>query len=114
MTSHFLLGLTTIFDTLVSLLYKLPVEMMALKTKIEQEPIESEVTNQVEYDMDEQDQEWLDLVNEDRKKAQIGPVSSEIFEIMMDRLEKEWFELVYVLLMKFPDYLTAKHLYVLR
>lgn len=56
--------------------------------------MESEVTNQVEYDMDEQDQEWLDLVNEDRKKAQVGPVSSEIFEIMMDRLEKEWFELV--------------------
>ena len=44
--------------------------------------------------MDEQDQEWLDLVNEDRKKAQVGPVSPEIFEIMMDRLEKEWFELV--------------------
>ncbi|KAF8586044.1 hypothetical protein K439DRAFT_1659937 [Ramaria rubella] len=58
------------------------------------EPIESELTNQVEYDMDEQDQEWLDLVNEERKKAQVGPVSSEIFEIMMDRLEKEWFELM--------------------
>lgn len=49
---------------------------------------------QVEYDMDEQDQEWLDLVNEERKKSQVGPVSSEIFEILMDRLEKEWFELV--------------------
>lgn len=44
--------------------------------------------------MDEQDQEWLDLINEDRKRAQVGSVSSEIFEIMMDRLEKEWFELV--------------------
>jgi NuA3 HAT complex component NTO1 len=46
--------------------------------------------------MDEQDQEWLDLVNEERKKAQVGPISPEIFEIMMDRLEKEWFELVRV------------------
>lgn len=58
------------------------------------EPLESELSAQVEYDMDEQDQEWLDLVNEERKKAQVGPVSSEIFEILMDRLEKEWFELV--------------------
>lgn len=92
MTSRFSLGRTTTFDTSVSLLHKLIVATAILNTT--QEPIESELTNQVEYDMDEQDQEWLDLVNEDRRKGQVGPVSSEIFEIMMDRLEKEWFELV--------------------
>nr|XP_019009832.1 NuA3 HAT complex component NTO1 [Kwoniella pini CBS 10737]OCF48613.1 NuA3 HAT complex component NTO1 [Kwoniella pini CBS 10737] len=57
------------------------------------EPIESELAVQVEYDMDEQDQEWLDAVNAERKKDQSGPISYEIFEILMDKLEKEWFNL---------------------
>lgn len=76
------------------------------------EPIESELAVQVEYDMDEQgtssclypliptseltvvDKEWLDVVNAERKKDQSGPISYEIFEIIMDKLEKEWFNLV--------------------
>lgn len=58
------------------------------------EPIESELAAQVEYDMDEQDQEWLDTVNAERKKDQSGPISYEVFEIIMDKLEKEWFTLV--------------------
>lgn len=76
------------------------------------EPIESELAVQVEYDMDEQgtssrinpqrrapkltkeDKEWLDVVNAERKKEQAGPVSYEMFEIIMDKLEKEWFNLV--------------------
>ena len=40
------------------------------------------------------DQEWLDAVNGDRKRAGQDRVSYEIFEIIMDRLEKEWFDLV--------------------
>lgn len=66
----------------------------------------------VEYDMDEQgrsfylysfpflnsifptDQEWLEMVNTDRKKEQLDKVTCEAFEIIMDRLEKEWFDLV--------------------
>lgn len=40
------------------------------------------------------DQEWLDALNQERKKEQIGPVSYETFEIVMDQLEKEWFNLV--------------------
>lgn len=40
------------------------------------------------------DQEWLDAVNAERKKEGQGAVSYEIFEIIMDRLEKEWFDLV--------------------
>jgi len=58
------------------------------------EPLESELAIQVEYDMDEQDQEWLDVLNAERKKEQLDRISYEAFEIVMDRLEKEWFDLV--------------------
>ncbi|KAI0676134.1 hypothetical protein C8Q78DRAFT_1008227 [Trametes maxima] len=57
------------------------------------EPLESDLATQVEYDMDEQDQEWLDAVNSERKAQQLDKVSYESFEIIMDRLEKEWFDL---------------------
>ncbi|CDO69700.1 hypothetical protein BN946_scf184851.g88 [Trametes cinnabarina] len=57
------------------------------------EPLESDLAIQVEYDMDEQDQEWLDAVNQERKAQQLDKVSYETFEIIMDRLEKEWFDL---------------------
>ncbi|KXN86201.1 Peregrin [Leucoagaricus sp. SymC.cos] len=57
------------------------------------EPLESDLARQVEYDMDEQDQEWLDAINVERRKEQLDKVSCELFEIVMDRLEKEWFDL---------------------
>ncbi|KAJ7065346.1 bromodomain and PHD finger-containing protein 3 [Mycena amicta] len=57
------------------------------------EPLEVDLERQVEYDMDEQDQEWLDAVNTERKKEQMDKVSYEVFEVIMDRLEKEWFNL---------------------
>lgn len=41
-----------------------------------------------------QDQEWLESLNADRKAANIDRVTYETFEIVMDRLEKEWFDLV--------------------
>jgi hypothetical protein len=40
------------------------------------------------------DEEWLRLVNTDRKSQQLDSISYETFEIVMDRLEKEWFGLV--------------------
>jgi hypothetical protein len=40
------------------------------------------------------DMEWLDSVNAERKKEQADRVSCETFEIIMDRLEKDWFDLV--------------------
>ncbi|MCO5565946.1 hypothetical protein L7F22_019621 [Adiantum nelumboides] len=58
------------------------------------EPIESELNKQVEYDMDEQDQEWLDALNLDRRREQLDAVPYEVFEIIIDRLEKEWFDLM--------------------
>jgi hypothetical protein len=65
----------------------------------------------VEYDMDEQgtlaltlalthllmmstDDEWLKLVNAERKAQTLDTVSLEAFEIIMDRVEKEYFALV--------------------
>ncbi|GAA5870797.1 hypothetical protein JCM1840_006807 [Sporobolomyces johnsonii] len=57
------------------------------------QPMESDLAKQVEYDMDEQDQVWLDAVNADRKKDGIAPVAYEVFEIVMDKIEKEWFDL---------------------
>jgi hypothetical protein len=40
------------------------------------------------------DQAWLDAINVERKKDQLNAVSYETFEIIIDRLEKEWFDLV--------------------
>ncbi|TFK34042.1 hypothetical protein BDQ12DRAFT_690301 [Crucibulum laeve] len=57
------------------------------------DPLEADLARQVEYDMDEQDQEWLDAVNVERKKHGMDLASYEMFEIIMDRLEKEWFDL---------------------
>ncbi|KAF8757838.1 PHD-finger [Rhizoctonia solani] len=58
------------------------------------DPIESELLTQVEYDMDEQDEEWLKEINSERYKEQSERISPETFEIIIDRLEKEWFELM--------------------
>ncbi|PWN25419.1 hypothetical protein BDZ90DRAFT_281623 [Jaminaea rosea] len=58
------------------------------------EPIEADLKRQVEYDMDEQDKEWIDALNAERKKEGSDAVSYETFEIVIDRLEKEWFDLM--------------------
>ncbi|KDN47075.1 hypothetical protein RSAG8_03852, partial [Rhizoctonia solani AG-8 WAC10335] len=58
------------------------------------DPVESELLTQVEYDMDEQDEEWLKEINSERYKEQSERISAETFEIIIDRLEKEWFELM--------------------
>lgn len=43
----------------------------------------------IEYDMDEEDYQWLSLVNEERKAQGYTAVPQEVFEILLDRLEKE-------------------------
>ncbi|TFY73186.1 hypothetical protein EWM64_g10827 [Hericium alpestre] len=57
------------------------------------EPLETDISRQVEYDMDEQDQEWVDAINAERKAQGLDRITYEAFEIIIDRLEKEWFEL---------------------
>ena len=44
----------------------------------------------VEYDMDEQDEEWLDVINEQRKTEGVDAIKPAIFEITMTQIEKEY------------------------
>lgn len=44
----------------------------------------------VEYDMDEQDDMWLEQINAQRKIHELEPVTREIFEITITKIEKEW------------------------
>ncbi|XP_024136512.1 bromodomain-containing protein 1 isoform X1 [Oryzias melastigma] len=50
-----------------------------------------ELDEEVEYDMDEEDCAWLELINEKRKSEGVSPVSHHLFEFLMDRFEKESF-----------------------
>jgi bromodomain and PHD finger-containing protein 1 len=75
-----------------------PIEGISKRIVIEVEPAEfrkfeitpiEELEEAVEYDMDEEDCEWLKVVNEQRENAGAVPVSDQDFELLMDRLEKE-------------------------
>uniref|UniRef100_A0A8C7U2N0 Bromodomain containing 1b n=1 Tax=Oncorhynchus mykiss TaxID=8022 RepID=A0A8C7U2N0_ONCMY len=50
-----------------------------------------ELDEEVEYDMDEEDYAWLDLLNDKRKSEGVSQVSQNLFEFLMDRFEKESF-----------------------
>lgn len=54
---------------------------------IEKSP--EELDESVEYDMDEEDVAWLDLINKKRRQDGLPTVSPDTFELLMDRLEKE-------------------------
>ncbi|XP_041833093.1 bromodomain-containing protein 1 isoform X2 [Melanotaenia boesemani] len=53
------------------------------------EKTEEELDEETEYDMDEEDYAWLDLVNEKRRGEGVSPVSHNVFEFLIDRFEKE-------------------------
>nr|XP_033774109.1 bromodomain and PHD finger-containing protein 3 isoform X4 [Geotrypetes seraphini] len=48
-----------------------------------------ELDAEVEYDMDEEDMAWLDIINEKRRSDGYGTISADTFELLLDRLEKE-------------------------
>ncbi|XP_077939140.1 bromodomain-containing protein 1 isoform X2 [Gasterosteus aculeatus] len=48
-----------------------------------------ELDEEVEYDMDEEDYAWLEIVNEKRRSEGVSQVSFNLFEFLMDRFEKE-------------------------
>lgn len=48
-----------------------------------------ELEDEIEYDMDEDDFTWLDLMNKQRKFENLSEVDAQSFELLMDRLEKE-------------------------
>ena len=47
-----------------------------------------------EYDMDSQDKAWLQLINQRFSKQGIPSINEDLFELIIDMLEKEWFALV--------------------
>lgn len=53
------------------------------------EKTEEELDEETEYDMDEEDYAWLDLVNEKRRNEGVSQVSYNVFEFLIDRFEKE-------------------------
>lgn len=48
-----------------------------------------ELDGEIEYDVDEEDTTWLDLINEKRDDAGLNPISIDTLELLIDRLEKE-------------------------
>ncbi|KAL4888345.1 hypothetical protein BDV59DRAFT_188687 [Aspergillus ambiguus] len=44
----------------------------------------------VEYDMDEQDEKWLEDYNLRRREDELEPIKPAVFEITMTKIEKEW------------------------
>ncbi|XP_065127373.1 peregrin [Paramisgurnus dabryanus] len=48
-----------------------------------------ELDEEVEYDIDEEDYIWLGIMNEKREKDGVASIPQEVFEYLMDRLEKE-------------------------
>lgn len=40
------------------------------------------------------DEVWLQIYNKERRKENSGEISGELFEAIIDQLEKEWFNLV--------------------
>lgn len=54
---------------------------------IEKSP--DELEDEVEFDMDEDDFTWLELINKQRRFENLSEVDPESFELLMDRLEKE-------------------------
>jgi NuA3 HAT complex component NTO1 len=51
---------------------------------------DSAVIGRVEYDMDEQDERWLEGINAERQAEQVDAIKPAIFEITMTQIEKEW------------------------
>lgn len=58
------------------------------------DPTEIELYENTEYDMDEQDRYWLSVLNAERKTDGEPDVPEAFFEAVIDKLDKEWFNLV--------------------
>ncbi|XP_055793881.1 bromodomain-containing protein 1-like isoform X4 [Salvelinus fontinalis] len=53
------------------------------------EKTSEELDEEVEYDMDEEDYAWLEVVNNKRRSEGVSQVSHNVFEFLVDRFEKE-------------------------
>ncbi|KAI0383092.1 bromodomain and PHD finger-containing protein [Hypomontagnella monticulosa] len=65
-------------------------EQAAIKADGESAPQPANVLGRVEYDMDEQDDMWLEAYNAHRLSQGWNTVTREVFEITITKIEKEW------------------------
>ncbi|KAF1958848.1 hypothetical protein CC80DRAFT_490633 [Byssothecium circinans] len=65
-------------------------EDLDLTLKNEGEGTGAVAVGRVEYDMDEQDERWLDTINAQRKDEQVETIKPAIFEVTISQIEKEW------------------------
>ncbi|KAI5845302.1 PHD-zinc-finger like domain-containing protein [Morchella snyderi] len=72
---------------------------------IDEELNSVDILDRVEYDMDEQDDKWLTSINAYRLLTSATPITREIFEITMTKIEKEWVTLE----KKIPKVLAKPH-----
>lgn len=55
-----------------------------------------ELSEEIEYDLEEEDIQWLEIANSKRKKQGVTLVKRKDMEFMMDRLEKEsYFQVIH-------------------
>lgn len=71
--------------------YREPTDSLAAYYRFLDDSIDEEEQMKVEYDMDEEDAVWLELINKKRREDRLLDVNVETFELIMDRFEKESF-----------------------
>ena len=71
--------------------YREPCDALMAYYRYLDDNIDEDEQIKVEYDMDEEDDIWLDMMNKKRKSERLLEVDADTFELMMDRLEKESF-----------------------
>ena len=62
---------------------------LTLQTETEG-PASAVAIGRVEYDMDEQDERWLDALNSQRKEEGVEHIKPAVFEVTITQIEKEW------------------------
>ncbi|KAF2255064.1 hypothetical protein BU26DRAFT_475723 [Trematosphaeria pertusa] len=65
-------------------------EDLDLTLKTEGDGSSAVAVGRVEYDMDEQDDRWLDTINSARREEGVEPIKPAIFEVTITQIEKEW------------------------
>ncbi|GJC95344.1 PHD-finger domain-containing protein [Colletotrichum higginsianum] len=67
------------------------LELAVVKADGDTVPPSGTNVGRVEYDMDEQDDQWLEVYNkEQRRSNELEPITREVFEIAITKIEKEW------------------------
>ena len=62
---------------------------MTLQTEVENS-VGAIALGRVEYDMDEQDDRWLEALNLQREKENLQSIKPAVFEVTVTQIEKEW------------------------